>query len=73
MIFMICAVLFLAGCELGTFLYCQNRLKAMQKQIDELDPQAGIDAAALEKAFNEGVQHIMDYSLHRAMGGNLNG
>jgi hypothetical protein len=45
----------------------------MQKQIDELDPQAGIDAAALEKAFNEGVQHIMDYSLHRAMGGNLNG
>jgi hypothetical protein len=45
----------------------------MQTQIDTIDPHAGIDAAALERAFNEGVQHIMDYSLSKAMGGGLNG
>lgn len=45
----------------------------LKEQIDGLDPQAGVDADALEKAFNEGLQRIMDYSLTKAMGGGMNG
>ena len=45
----------------------------LKEQIEELDPQAGVDADALEKAFNEGLQRIMDYSLTKAMGGGMNG
>ncbi len=73
MTFVIVIAALLAASELGMFFYFRHRLKAMQTQIDAIDPHAGIDAAALERAFNEGVQHIMDYSLSKAMGGGLNG
>ena len=48
-------------------------LVELKKQVDDLDPHADVDMEALEKAFNEGIEHIMSYGLSTAMGGNLNG
>lgn len=51
----------------------ETLLSELKTQLEDLDPQAGIDAEQLEKAFNEGVQRIMNYSLTTAMGGGMNG
>ena len=51
----------------------ETLVQELKTQIEDIDPHAGVDAEALEKAFNEGVSRIMNYSLSTAMGGGVNG
>lgn len=51
----------------------ETLLSELKTQLEDLDPQGGVDVVALEKAFNEGVERIMNYNLATAMGGGKNG